>query len=99
MARYMTLLNFTPQGAKAIDKSVERSRAVRELAQSMGIQVEAIYWAQGEFDGVVLYDAPDPKLAAALPLAMTRAGNVQTRTTRLFDESEFAEIMAALPAT
>ena len=95
MPRYLTLLNFTPQGAKALDKSVDRSRAVRTSAASLGAKVEAIYWALGEFDGAVIFDAPDEQTATSLMVVLARAGNVQTRTTRLYDEAEFSSIVAA----
>lgn len=95
MPRYLTLVNFTPQGAKVLDKSVERSRAFRTSAASLGAKVEAIYWAMGQFDGAVILDAPDDQTATSLMVALSRAGNVQTRTTRLYDESEFSSIVAA----
>ncbi len=95
MPRYLTLLHFTPQGAKALDKSVDRSRAFRTSAASLGAKVEAIYWALGQFDGAVIFDAPDEQTATSLMVALARAGNVQTRTTRLYDEAEFSSIVAA----
>ena len=94
MPRYLTLLNFTPQGAKALDKSVDRSHAFRTSAASLGAKVEAIYRRLGQFDGAVILDDPDDQTASGLMVALSRAGNVQTRTTRLYDENEFASIVA-----
>ena len=43
----------------------------------------------------MMLDAPDDQTVTSLMVALSRAGNVHTRTKRRFDESEFSSIVAA----
>jgi hypothetical protein len=46
----------------------------------------------GQFDGVVLFDAPDEETATSLMLALAAQGNVQTTTLRAFGAHEMKAI-------
>ena len=41
MARYVTLIRFTEQGARNLSASTARAQAFREAAQRSGVTVEA----------------------------------------------------------
>jgi uncharacterized protein with GYD domain len=90
MPRYLSLIQFTEQGIKAIDKSTQRAERFRSAVSAAGGNVEAAYWALGEFDGAVVFQAPDEKTAARLLLELGQQGNVRTRTVQVFDAAEFA---------
>jgi len=92
MARYLSLVNFTEQGRKAITESPQRARRFTELAESLGARVESLYWALGSYDGAFVFDAPDEQTAAALILSLAQTGNVRTETLRIFEADEFSEI-------
>jgi uncharacterized protein with GYD domain len=51
----------------------------------------------GQYDGVVLLEAPNDEAIAQWALALGRGGNVSTETLRLFTEDEFKKMVAALP--
>ena len=65
-----------------------------EQAEQAGVKVKDIYWTHGEHDGVLVFEAPNCKAAAALMLTLARKGNVRTRTLRAFGREEMQEILA-----
>lgn len=96
MPRYMSLVNFTESGVRQIGESISRADHFRSDVEAAGGQVEATWWALGEFDGAVVFTAPDDATSAALLLKLARAGNVRTRTMTLYDVDEFKEIVARM---
>jgi uncharacterized protein with GYD domain len=47
----------------------------------------------GEYDGVVIFDAPDDATATALALWATSQGNVHTTTSRAFTAEEISAVL------
>jgi uncharacterized protein with GYD domain len=94
MARYLTLLRFTEQGAKSLEKSTTRAAAFREAATKAGAQVEAQFWTTGAYDGVIILSAENEIKALRCLAALAAAGNVRTETLRAFDAGEFTVIAA-----
>jgi uncharacterized protein with GYD domain len=94
MPRYLILLTLTEQGLSHIEKSPERAAAFRSQVEQSGGHVESLYWAVGQFDGTVIFQAPDDATATALLLKLNREGNVRTHTMRLYDPQEFQQILA-----
>lgn len=92
MATYITLIRFTEQGVRNYRKSPERAAAFEAAAKKAGAKVRVVYWTLGEYDGVVLFDAPDEETATSLMLALAAQGNVQTTTLRAFDVREMKAI-------
>jgi uncharacterized protein with GYD domain len=95
MVRYMSLISFTDQGIREVDKSVARATKFRSAVEKAGGRVVQQYWAVGELDGCVVFEAPDENTAAALLLRLGRDDNVRTRTMRVFDANEFEAIVKA----
>lgn len=50
-------------------------------------------WTQGEYDMVVLLEAPDDETATSLALQVSSAGNVRTSTMRGFSSEEMRAII------
>src|SRR5229473_2492554 len=57
--RYVTLLRFTEQGIKQLNKSLDRAESFRAAAAKAGVNVEAQYWTTGPYDGVLILSAND----------------------------------------
>lgn len=95
MARYMIQFAYTPEAwATLTKKPQDRRIAVREAAQRLGGQVLDLYYCFGEYDGVVLFEAPDDISATAIALAAVGAGHLKaSKTTRLFTVEETMEAM------
>jgi uncharacterized protein with GYD domain len=49
-----------------------------EADEKAGIRYRGIYWTLGEYDTVVLFEAPDEK--AAMNMALKRADRMEVRT-------------------
>jgi len=89
MARYVTLINFTEQGAKALKNSTARAAAFRDAAEKAGVKVEAQYWTTGGYDGLLILSGKDESRILGCIAALAPAGNVRTQTLRAFDSAEF----------
>ena len=63
----------------------------------MGIQFVGGWFTMGEHDLVLIWDAPDDQIMAAIVLAQVMRGNVTTQTMRAFTEDEFAQVVSKLP--
>lgn len=98
MTRYLALLSFTDEGLRKIWDSVKRASDFRAAVEKAGGRVLAQYWAVGEVDGCVVFEVPDDQRAANVLLALGQKGNVRTRSLRIFDAAEFAQIAPASTA-
>ena len=93
MPRYLSLINFTDEGIRKVKDSAKRADAFRVNVEKAGGKVHGMYWAVGEFDGAVIFEAPDESTATALLLRLGSAGFVRTRTLRVNDAKEFGDIL------
>ena len=96
MPRFLSLVNFTDQGIADVKHSIDRANAFRSSVESAGGTVESLFWAFGDNDGVVIFQAPDDITAASILLGVGHQGHVRTKTQRLFDEEEFAQVIAKM---
>ena len=97
MATYITLLNYTEQGLKAIKESPSRLEKARQLLRSMGGELKSFYLAQGRYDAVAISEAPSDEVTAKFALTIGAQGNVRTETMRVFNEAEYRKIISSLP--
>jgi uncharacterized protein with GYD domain len=95
MPLYMTQFAYTKEAWATLTHNPEdRSVAVRELLETGGGRLLSLYLSFGEYDGLLIYEAPDDATAGALILAAaTREHLGVTRTTPLFTGEESLEIM------
>jgi uncharacterized protein with GYD domain len=94
MATFITTVKFTQQGIKGIDDSTKRAAAFKAAAKKLGAKVTNIYWTLGEYDGLVILEAPDDKTAMTVLLHLAALGNVHTTTVRAFTPAEMDKIVA-----
>ncbi len=91
MARYVSLIRFTDQGARSLKKSAARALGFRKAAERVGIAVEAQLWTAGSCDGVLILSGDETKILRCLTQLMA-LGNVRAQTLRAFDAKEFKDI-------
>ena len=96
MTTYIMLINWTEQGIRDVKSSPKRLDAARKLLGEMGGTMKAFYLTMGEFDMVVVAEAPDDAVAARFAMMLGQAGNVRTRTLKAFPELAYLEIIASL---
>lgn len=92
MARYVSLIRFTDQGARALKKSAARALGFRKAAEKAGITVEAQFWTAGSCDGVIILSGDEKKILRCLA-QLAALGNVRTETLRAFNAEEFKAIV------
>ena len=97
MPTYVTLVHYTQQGVENMKESPNRLDAAKEAAQSMGVEIREFYLAMGQYDAVIIGEAPDDETITSLAMASASLGNVRTETFRVFTEGEYRKIIATLP--
>jgi len=90
MPKYMVAASYTAEGLKGLqkDKASGRKAAVQKVVEGLGGRVEAMYFALGEQDVIVIADLPDTTTAGALALGVSASGLVRTKTTALMTVEE-----------
>jgi len=96
MATYIMLANFTDQGIRNVKDTTKRADAVREAAKKFGVNMKEIYWTMGQYDMVVIAEAPDDASISAYALAVGSAGNIRGQTLRAHSKDEMNAILAKL---
>ena len=97
MPTYISLLRFTQQGIEKIKDGPGRLDSARKAYEAMGARVKDFYLVLGQYDAVVVSEAPNDEVVAKLALALGSRGNVRSETLRAFTEPEYRNITAALP--
>ena len=97
MATFISLLRLTQEGIENIKDSPMRLDNARRAFQAFGGEMKAFYLVMGQYDAVVISQAPDTMSAAKVSLIVGSAGAVKTETLVAFEESEYREIINALP--
>jgi uncharacterized protein with GYD domain len=93
MPRYISLLKFTEQGARAINKSTARAHDFNTAASKAGVKIEAQYWTVGRFDGVLILSGPNEQAVLRVLADLAALGNVRTQTMQAFSDQEFEAIV------
>ena len=95
MPLYMTQFAYTPDAWAALVKNPEnRANVLRTLFQQAGGRLVSLYYAFGEYDGVLIFEAPDETTATAVLLAAIAPGQLKaTKTTLLLTAEHAMEAM------
>jgi uncharacterized protein with GYD domain len=94
MATYLTSIKFTEQGIRDVGQTTKRGAAFKATAKKLGAKVVGEYWTLGDYDGLLVLEAPDDETAAAALLRLEMAGSVHTKTVRAFTAAEMDNILA-----
>jgi uncharacterized protein with GYD domain len=97
MPTYIILLRYTQQGIGDIKESPKRLDAAKQAFRAMGAELKQWYLVAGQYDAVVIGEAPDDETVMKLALSIGARGAVRTETLRAFTEDEYRKIIASLP--
>ena len=97
MATYISLLNYTQQGIQNIKDSPSRLDSAKKAFEAMGAKVVAFYLVMGQYDIIMVIEAPDDETVAKLALSIGSLGSIRTQTLRAFTEDEYRKVIASLP--
>jgi uncharacterized protein with GYD domain len=93
---YVMLANWTDQGARQVKESPKRVETARRALTEMGGEFKSLYMTMGDYDLIVIYEAPDDAVAARFTLLLGQMGSVRTRTLKAFPEAAYREIIHSL---
>ena len=96
MAKYLIEASYTAEGLRGLqkDKASGRKQAVTKVVESLEGKVEAMYFALGDHDVILIVDMPDIVTGAALSLAVSATGLVRTKSTALLTVEETDRALA-----
>ena len=96
MAKYLIEASYTSEGLKGLqrDKASGRKQAVTKLIEGLEGRIEAMYFAFGERDVVLIVDVPDVISAAALSITVSATGLVRSKATTLLSVEEVDAALA-----
>ena len=96
MAKYLVQASYSAEGLKGLqkDKASGRRQAVTNAVEGLGGKVDAMYFAFGEHDVLLILDMPDVVSGAALGLRVSATGLVRTKTTALLTIEEADRALA-----
>ncbi len=97
MPTYIILNQWTQQGLQTIKDAPARLDAAKKAARAMGGEIKAFYLVMGQYDFVVIAEAPNDEAVAKLLLAVGAQGNFRTETLKAFTEDEYRKIVASMP--
>jgi uncharacterized protein with GYD domain len=93
MALYMYQASYTAKSMAAQLKEPEDPvEAIRSALEDAGAELVVTGFPFGEYDVLVVYEAPDDVTAASVAMAVAAAGEVKSaKTTRLLSGQEWLE--------
>ena len=74
----------------------KRIQAARESAKKFGVEIKQIFLTSGEFDILVIYEAPSAEHIAKLAMTNGALGSVRTRTVQAWPEAEMVKLISDL---
>ena len=95
MPTYITLANFTEQGARTIKDSPERFEAFKALAETAGVTIKSVHWTTGAYDIVLVSEGAEDAMMT-LNLKTAALGNIRTQTLRGFSAAEMRQLVTGL---
>jgi uncharacterized protein with GYD domain len=96
MALYMYQASYTARSMAAqIAEPQDPVEAISAALEDVGAKIVVAAFPFGEYDLLVVYEAPDDMTAASVAMAVTAAGEVKSgKTTRLLSGQEWLESLA-----
>ena len=96
MPTYISLVNLTEQGIREAKNAPERLQTFDAALKAAGGKLIGFYLVMGQFDYIVITEAPDDQTAARLILGTIAQGSMRTKTLRAFPREEFESIAMGL---
>jgi len=93
MTLYMYQASYTAKSMAAqLKEPQDPLEAIRPTLEDLGAKILVAGFPFGEYDVLVVYEAPDDMTAASVAMAISAAGEVKSgKTTRLLSGQEWLE--------
>ena len=97
MATYIMLIKLSDEAAANIQDAKKGRTAGKRAASALGMEWRRSYLLMGgEYDVLIVLDAPDEETMAKFTLLGVMSGAVSTRTMRAFTEAEADQLVGSL---
>jgi len=95
MPQYMLQASYTPEAwARMMKSPQDRAEAIRPMIEGLGGTLHSFHVSFGEYDVVLMVEAPDNVSAAALSMAAAAGGSLSSiKTTPLMTVQEEMEAL------
>jgi len=80
---------------RATSKTRLRLDATKAALKELGGENKSFFLTMGEYDIVMIYEAPDDAIAARFTMQMGMLGNIRARTLKAFPEAAYREIITS----
>lgn len=97
MPVYVILGKYTQEGIAKIKTSPKKIEAARKLFESIRGEIKDFYYTMGQYDLVVVCEAPDVEAMTKALLIIAGKGEVRTETLPAIPADKAAEIFKELP--
>ena len=91
MTTYVSLVNWTEQGMRNSQQTINRAEEFTKLVENSGGSVREVLWTLGDYDSLAIVDFPDDETAVATLLQ--GKGQIRTHTMRAFGTDEMSGIV------
>jgi uncharacterized protein with GYD domain len=93
MALYMYQASYTAKSMAAqLQDPRDPAEEIRPVLEELGVKVLVAAFPFGEYDVLIVYEAPDDMTAASVSMAVSAAGEVRSgKTSRLLSGEEYLE--------
>ncbi|GER87030.1 hypothetical protein KDW_11920 [Dictyobacter vulcani] len=96
MPTYISLVNLSEQGVKEAKNAPERLQNFEAALTEAGGKLLGFYLVMGQYDYIVVTQAPDDQTAAHIILKTLAHGSLHIQTMRAFPREEFEAIAQGL---
>ncbi len=96
MSHYILLINWTDKGIGKIKESPERYSSFKTSVEKAGGKLIGAYYTFGEYDLVIIIEAPNDEAVLSLMLKVGSYGNVRSKTLKGFTAEEGIKIIKDL---
>ena len=93
MPHYVILWNWTDQGIKAVKDSPKRLASFKTELEKSGGKLIAEYYIMGQYDGIVIVEAPSDETIMSILLSDATKANFRSVTLKAFPISEASKII------
>jgi uncharacterized protein with GYD domain len=101
LGHYILLINWTDQGINKVKESYDRYldsfSSFGESAGKAGGKLIGGYLTFGEYDYVIIIEAPSDEAVLSLVLRVGSYGNIKNKTLKAFTAEEGRDIIESLP--
>jgi uncharacterized protein with GYD domain len=96
MPHYIILWNWTDQGVRAVKDSPKRLASFKVELEQAGGKLIGEYYTMGQYDGIVIAEAPNDETIMSILLGDASKGNFHSMTLKAFPMEEAAKVIEKL---